>query len=246
MAPKKRKQRVGKVAEVHTKKHKLKKHVKQTSKRASTADGRQDDDNDEEVLGDSPSKGSSVERSSAIASCTSVGSRARMNILVTGTPGVGKTTLCSALASSCAMSHIEVGKLISEKKLYTEWDDEMNCSIFDEDMVCDALEPLLKSGNCIVDFHSASDFPKEWFDLYIVLRADTQMMWQRLESRKYPEAKIKENVEAEIFQTCLEEVREATEGSSIPVWEMPNNTKADMKGIAERVQEFCRAAEQRK
>eukprot|EP00928_Gymnodinium_smaydae_P023353 TRINITY_DN19309_c0_g4_i1.p1 TRINITY_DN19309_c0_g4~~TRINITY_DN19309_c0_g4_i1.p1 ORF type:complete len:265 (+),score=61.62 TRINITY_DN19309_c0_g4_i1:39-797(+) len=159
------------------------------------------------------------------------------NILVTGTPGVGKTTLCKALAREGA-THIEVSKLITEKKLYTEWDDEMNCSVFDEDMVCDALEPMLKAGNCLIDFHSAACFPLEWFDLYVVLRAETNVLWERLEKRSYSEAKIKGNIEAEIFQTCLEEVQETTDGSSTPVWEMPCNTQEEQKAIRLRLQEF--------
>ena len=72
------------------------------------------------------------------------------NILVTGTPGVGKTTLCSLLESQLAeeydlagFEYIKLAELINQKKLYTEWDEEFNCSVFDDDMVCDYLEPFM-------------------------------------------------------------------------------------------------------
>lgn len=39
------------------------------------------------------------------------------------------------------------------------------------------------------------------FDLVVVLRCSTDALWSRLEQRHYTEAKIKENVECEIFQT---------------------------------------------
>jgi adenylate kinase len=100
------------------------------------------------------------------------------NILVTGVPGSGKTTFCSLLAGeinnqlSLALDspnltifkHVNVGQEITANKLYNDWDSENNCSIYDLDMVCDYLEPHLGVGGCIVDFHSACDFPERWFD----------------------------------------------------------------------------------
>ncbi len=50
--------------------------------------------------------------------------------------------------------------------------------------------------------------PERWFDLVIVLRASTDKLYTRLEKRGYPEKKLKENVEAEIMQVCLDEARE--------------------------------------
>mmetsp|Transcript_34767 Transcript_34767/g.75805 ORF Transcript_34767/g.75805 Transcript_34767/m.75805 type:complete len:177 (+) Transcript_34767:94-624(+) len=165
--------------------------------------------------------------------------RSRPNILVTGTPGVGKTTFCQELETTVGLRHIEVARLIHEQKLYREWDDEMDCSIFDEDMVCDALEPLLEGGGCVLDFHSAGSFPDEWFDLIIVLRADTSVLYGRLERRHYAELKIQKNVEAEIFQTCLDEAREAFEESRIDIWEIHHDTQEQLAAAVERVKEFA-------
>lgn len=70
------------------------------------------------------------------------------NILVTGTPGVGKTSLCQLLESQLEEEHgmkgyeyIMLAELVSKKKLYKEWDSKFNVPIFDEDLVCDELEP---------------------------------------------------------------------------------------------------------
>mmetsp|Transcript_82545 Transcript_82545/g.242193 ORF Transcript_82545/g.242193 Transcript_82545/m.242193 type:complete len:177 (-) Transcript_82545:33-563(-) len=166
--------------------------------------------------------------------------RARPNVLVTGTPGVGKTTFCEALAQSVQpeMRHLEVGRLVRERKLYREWDDEMDCSIFDEDLVCDELETLLAEGGQVVDFHSAGFLPDDWFDLVLVLRADTSTLWSRLEKRHYGEAKIQQNVEAEIFQTCLDEAREAFEESAVPIWEAQHDTTDQLEEAVARVKDF--------
>ncbi len=47
--------------------------------------------------------------------------RRRPNVLVTGTPGVGKTTFCDGLAEASGLTHLELGKLIREKQLYREF-----------------------------------------------------------------------------------------------------------------------------
>lgn len=41
--------------------------------------------------------------------------RSRPNIMVTGTPGVGKTTLCELLAERVGFKHIKVGQIMTEK-----------------------------------------------------------------------------------------------------------------------------------
>ncbi|EER14075.1 protein ad-004, putative [Perkinsus marinus ATCC 50983] len=133
------------------------------------------------------------------------------SVLVAGTPGVGKTTFSKELAAamgSCRV--IELGKTIAAEHLYSEWDDDHNCSIFDEDAVEEHLESLGVFGkeNVVVDFHSPDFLPSEWFDLVVVLRCSTEALWSRLEQRHYTEAKIKENVECEIFQTILDDCRE--------------------------------------
>mmetsp|Transcript_103092 Transcript_103092/g.274092 ORF Transcript_103092/g.274092 Transcript_103092/m.274092 type:complete len:176 (-) Transcript_103092:364-891(-) len=166
--------------------------------------------------------------------------RRRPNILVTGTPGVGKTTYCEALVQAVGseMKHLEIGRLVRERKLYKEWDDDMDCSIFDEDMVCDELEPILEEGGYVVDFHSAGFLQDDWFDLVLVLRAETSTLWARLEKRHYSETKIQQNVQAEIFQTCLDEAREAFEESSVQIWEEQHNNTDQLDAAVARVSEF--------
>merc|ERR1712014_215388 len=151
---------------------------------------------------------------------------------------MGKTTFCEELSAQLNLTHVEVGKLVREQKLYKEWDDDMDCSIFDEDMVCDALESVIENGNCEVDFHSSGFLPEDWFDLVIVLRADTNELYKRLENRHYAEAKIKQNVEAEIFQTCLEEAREAFEESSVEVLELQHNSQTELEDSLSTVRRF--------
>ena len=63
--------------------------------------------------------------------------------------------------------------MIKEKKLYTDWNIEFDVPEFDEDLVCDELEPLMsQGGGIILEFHSCDFFPERWFDLVVLLRAN--------------------------------------------------------------------------
>jgi adenylate kinase len=41
----------------------------------------------------------------------------------------------------------------------------------------------MAAGGKIVDFHSCGIFPERWFDLVLVLRADTNVLYPRMEKR---------------------------------------------------------------
>ena len=62
-----------------------------------------------------------------------------------------------------------------------------------------------------MDFHGCDFFPERWFDLVVVLQAETSVLWDRLAEggRNYSQAKIKENVQCEIMHVCVEEARES-------------------------------------
>ena len=61
--------------------------------------------------------------------------RREPNILITGTPGTGKTTLSSELAQRTGLSHLNVGDLVKQEQLHEGWDEEYECYIIDEDRV---------------------------------------------------------------------------------------------------------------
>ncbi|OMO86899.1 putative Adenylate kinase isoenzyme [Corchorus capsularis] len=135
--------------------------------------------------------------------------RQRPNILVTGTPGTGKTTTCSALVEATQLRHINIGDLVREKNLHDGWDDNLQCHIINEDLVCDELEDVMEQGGNIVDYHGCDFFPERWFDLVVVLQTDNSVLYDRLSKRGYEGSKLSNNIECEIFQVLLEEAKES-------------------------------------
>ncbi|KAG9048304.1 factor activating pos9 [Tulasnella sp. UAMH 9824] len=135
------------------------------------------------------------------------GSERRLpNIVITGTPGTGKSTHAQLLvdASPVPLQHLNISEMAKEKKLYENYDEEWQTYI-----VLDELEPLTDAGGLVIDWHTCDVFPERWIDLVVVLRCDHTLLWDRLEKRGYSLKKIQENNESEIMQTVLDDAKES-------------------------------------
>lgn len=125
------------------------------------------------------------------------------NILITGTPGTGKTTLAREIAQASGLKHVSISELAKECGALDNFDDELQTWELDEDKVIDEIDEDMREGGHIIEYHSSEWFPERWFDVVFVLRVDNTLLYKRLEKRNYPERKIQENVQCEIFQTIL-------------------------------------------
>lgn len=65
--------------------------------------------------------------------------RQHPNILITGTPGTGKTTHCELIASEAGLRHINVGDLVKEHDLHDGYSNEFEAYYIDDDKVCSAF-----------------------------------------------------------------------------------------------------------
>ncbi|GAB5037378.1 transcription initiation factor tfiid subunit 9 adenylate partial [Nannochloropsis oceanica] len=157
----------------------------------------------------------------------------RPNILITGTPGTGKTTTARSIAEATGLSHLNVGDLVKEAKCYEGKDEELDTYILDEDKLLDCMEVLLADGGHVVDYHSCELFPERWFDLVLVVRADNATLFDRLSARGYSARKRNENLECEIMQVVLEEARESYDEPL--VHEITSQNEDDLRGNVERV-----------
>jgi adenylate kinase len=157
------------------------------------------------------------------------------NILITGTPGTGKTTTASLLASALNYTHVNVSELVKEKSLHEGFDQEFQSFIIDEDLVVDEMEELMSKGGNVVDYHSSGFFPERWFDMIVCLQCDNTILYDRLQARQYPKHKIEENVQCEIMQVVLEETRESYQQEKIVV--LMSNSLQELEDNVERLEE---------
>jgi adenylate kinase len=130
----------------------------------------------------------------------------RKVILITGTPGVGKTTISHKLASKLDALHIGITELVKKQKLITSVDEERQTLIADTEKVSKQLQETLAKteGNIIIEGHYAVDVvPKKDVNTVFVLRRDPRELKDALEKRGYTERKLWENLAAEILDVCL-------------------------------------------
>ena len=131
-------------------------------------------------------------------------------IAVTGTPGTGKTTIAGKLAKKINGEIINLTQIINENKLYTGIDKSRDTKLVDvaelKKFVADLIKTKFKnSENIIIDGLMSHHMGATHI---IVLRANPKVLKQRLKSRNYSKAKIRENLEAEFLGTILEETRQ--------------------------------------
>ncbi|XP_034243757.1 adenylate kinase isoenzyme 6 [Thrips palmi] len=162
--------------------------------------------------------------------------RTKPNIMITGTPGTGKSTLCKELAERTGFQWLEVSKLATDWDCVSGFDEEYQSNILNEDKLLDTMEPIMASGGKIVDYHGCEFFPERWFDIVFVTRTDNTILYDRLHERGYTGTKLTENVECEIFQTLLEEAKSSYDEEI--VHEIPSNTLADKESNLDRIESW--------
>jgi adenylate kinase len=146
------------------------------------------------------------------------------------------------MATKLGFVHIPVSQLIQEKHLWEERDEQRDCTIYSEQLLDDEIQSILEAhpqGGVVFDFQSADIVTTSQIDFVVVLQCESDLLWQRLAARGYAEEKVKENVEAEIFQVLLQEVVEDYPDDM--VIEMLSNTMDDLEqGVAKIEQMIAR------
>ncbi|KAI9850697.1 MAG: factor activating pos9 [Thelocarpon superellum] len=158
------------------------------------------------------------------------------NIIITGTPGVGKSSLCEMLVEQTGLKHCAINDIVKQRGCHEGWDDEHHSWIVDEDRLLDAIEEEVKEGGHLIDWHACDLFPRRWIDLVVVLRTDSTTLFDRLTSRGYSAKKLEENLDSEIMQVLLEEARESYDEEIVV--ELRSDTVEDIESNAERVQQW--------
>ncbi len=134
-----------------------------------------------------------------------------MIILITGTPGVGKTTVSRLLADKINAFLIDINELVNEKHLYTGIDEEKGYKIVNLDDLFNEIDNIIgkiddSNKYIIIEGHLSHLFEKS--DLVIVLRANPDVLQERMNTKGWNNAKIRENIEAEAIDVCSYEAFE--------------------------------------
>lgn len=125
-----------------------------------------------------------------------------MIIAVSGTPGTGKTEACRILARKMKARLITVRGLIRKKALGYGYDRKRRTKIIDEHELEKAVKKAATGRINIVESHLSHLIRA---DIVFVLRTNPAELEKRLVKRRWPEKKIRENVEAEMLDQITAE-----------------------------------------
>ncbi len=155
-----------------------------------------------------------------------------MIIAVTGSPATGKSTLAKRLAEELGFEHIDLNRVIEERGWHEGRDKKRDTLVVDETALTQRVKSLVKSGKSyVIDSHLSHFISHEMVDACIVCTCELKELKRRLEKRGYRPEKVRENLDAEIFESCRLEAEE--NGHKIIIVDMTKGT--DCKALAGRV-----------
>ena len=123
-----------------------------------------------------------------------------MKVAITGTPGVGKTTVAAMVSDLTGWPLIDINKLLTTD-FVIEKDVDRDSFMVDIER---AASEIKLPEDCVLDGHLSHFFP---VDFVIVLRCRPKELQMRLESKVWAQAKIEENIEAEAMDMISDESR---------------------------------------
>ena len=126
-------------------------------------------------------------------------------LIVSGTPGTGKTTVSKNLLNYLKAKIISLNELAISEKLIINYDTERETSVINEKKLVSYVIKLIKYYNkldlelLIIESHFSDIVPVQYIDFVIILRCDPDELCVRLKKRGYKKEKIRENVQSEIL-----------------------------------------------
>ena len=168
-------------------------------------------------------------------------------VVIAGVPGTGKTTLAKKVAERLECTIICVSELAMREEITVERDTERNTDVVDLPRLKKRVkeEVHTSEGTVIVEGHYAYDVvPENLVSHTIVLRRAPWKLEDELRERGYSEAKIQENVEAELLDVVLIEAIEALGFDTVcevdTTNRSPGETVYDIVGILKGTRPCCR------
>lgn len=131
--------------------------------------------------------------------------KVNQNVALTGTPGVGKTTIAK-LAAEAGWKVIDVKQWAKDADCVVDYDEDDQAVVIDIDALA---EQMPKGDRILFEGHLSHLLP---VDAAWVIRCDPAVLGPRLMARGYSPAKVVENLEAEALDLILQEALD-----SVPV-----------------------------
>lgn len=137
-----------------------------------------------------------------------------MRIIITGSPGVGKTSAARALGKRLNCPVLNEKQFALEKKI-GKWDSKENELVIPLTSFVKALNKLFSNRkNLVLEGHLLSEL-KLKADYVVLIRLDPELLEARLESKRYSAEKVQDNVFCEGIDYCKKHVARNYSGKKV-------------------------------
>ena len=131
-------------------------------------------------------------------------------IIVSGSVGAGKTTFAKNLAGKLNAKYVSINDVVDKYKISKSYDKKRKSKIVEVDKLNKILVGLINKSRkkLVIDGHLSHYLPKRYVERCYIVKCELKELEKRLEKRGYSNANVRENLDAEIFDVCLEEAKE--------------------------------------
>jgi len=130
-------------------------------------------------------------------------------IIISGTPGCGKTSVANELSELINAKIISLNELAISSDFSFEYDNERKTYIVDFKIFLPYIIKKIKNIKkenpqfLLIESHFSDIIPNKHIDYVFILRCDPDELVNRLKGKNYNLKKITENVQAEILGNCV-------------------------------------------
>ncbi|MFX1258757.1 MAG: adenylate kinase family protein, partial [Promethearchaeota archaeon] len=156
------------------------------------------------------------------------------NIIISGTPGCGKTSVAKEISNLVMAKIISLNELAISEEFHFEYDEERKTYIVDFKIFLPSVLKKIKVIEemnppfLIIESHFSDIIPENYIDFAFILRCDPDELFKRLEKKNYNSKKILENTQAEILGNCTNYF---IQKRKIPLYEI-DTTNLTIKSVA--------------
>ncbi len=130
-------------------------------------------------------------------------------IIISGTPGCGKTSAINKLSKVIDAKILSLSELAVSDDFSFEYDKERKTYIVDFKIFLPYILKKIKIVKLtdpkflIIESHFSDIIPKKYIDFVFILRCDPDELAKRLKEKNFDLKKITENVQSEILGNCV-------------------------------------------